>query len=111
MVRKVKPHHMKAIQRDIDREKKNIFLCMNPAATVVSRHFEFLNAVRFHEKIQNLDFQEQERALYQLMDKEENPEDLQNQMHKDCLEKWRMRPIRLNGHYDVLNSTGTWQKF
>ena len=36
MVRKVQPHHKRQIQEDIDREKKNIFLCMHPAATVVT---------------------------------------------------------------------------
>ena len=36
MVRKVEPHHKRQLQEDIDREKKNIFLCMHPAATVVS---------------------------------------------------------------------------
>ena len=36
MVRKVQPHHKRQIQDDIDREKKNIFLCMHPAATVVT---------------------------------------------------------------------------
>lgn len=36
MVRKVKKHHMRQMEQDIEREKKNIFYCMNPAVTVVS---------------------------------------------------------------------------
>ena len=37
MVRRIKPHHMRQMEEDIIREKQNIFFCMNPAATVVSK--------------------------------------------------------------------------
>lgn len=100
---------MKNIRNDIEREKKNIFLCMHPAATVVG--VLFFKTFIFTRNTISMQFQEQERALYQLLDKEENPDDLQNQMGKDFSERRRLRPIRLDGHYDTLNSNGTWQKY
>ena len=36
MVRKVEKYHMRQMEQDIEREKKNMFYCMNPAVTVVS---------------------------------------------------------------------------
>lgn len=88
MVRKIKPHHMKQMEEDILREKQNIFYCMNPAATV-----------------------EQERALYQHMDKEENPNDLYLKMMKVKAENTDMAPLPISNHYDILKTTGTWQSF
>jgi len=33
MVRKVQPWHIKSMDRDIEREKKNVHLCLNPYLT------------------------------------------------------------------------------
>lgn len=88
MVRIVEPWHKKRIQKAIDQEKKNIFYCMNPAATV-----------------------EQERALYRLMDQEEDPKDEAFNSKKAYLESRKLAPLRLNGHYNILKGEGTWQKF
>ena len=35
MVQKIYPHHMSQMEKDILREKQNIFYCMNPAVSVV----------------------------------------------------------------------------
>jgi len=89
MVRKVTPKHLRQIEEDVQREKNNIFYCMHPAASV-----------------------EQERALFELMDKEENDQDLKFKMHKALQEATFKAPIRLNKeYYDSLNMTGTWQKY
>jgi len=89
MVRNVRPSHIKQMEKDIDREKKNIFYCMHPAASV-----------------------EQERALYKQMDAEENLDDLHFKYEKIFMESTYKAPIRLNEkYYDGLNMTGTWQKF
>jgi len=88
MVRKVQPHHKRQIQEDIDREKKNIFLCMHPAATV-----------------------EQERLLYEQLDKEEDPKTTLLKIHKAGEEAKKFAPLPLNGHYNSLNRSGTWQKY
>jgi hypothetical protein len=89
MVRKVLPMHKNAMEKDIDREKKNIFYCMNPAVTV-----------------------EQERALYEKIDSEgESPSDTWFRLHKAHLETTTMAPSPLSTHYDYLKLTGTWQKF
>ena len=34
MVRNVNPKHMNQLEKDIEREKKNIFYCMHPAVSV-----------------------------------------------------------------------------
>ena len=47
MVRNVNPKHMNKLEKDIEREKKNIFYCMHPAVNV-----------------------EKERLLYEQMDKD-----------------------------------------
>jgi len=86
MVRKVESKHLDRMAKDIAREKQNIFLCMNPAATV-----------------------QQERALYSELDKEESK--LAFELSKALNESYKGKPIRINGHYEVLKSTGTWQKF
>jgi len=88
MVRKVWPHHKRQIQEDIDREKKNIFLCMNPAASV-----------------------EQERILYEELEKEEDSKSLLSKLNKAGAENTTFAPIPLNNHYETLNRTGTWQKY
>lgn len=77
------------MEKDIEREKKNIFYCMHPAVSV-----------------------EKERALYKQMDEEENLDDLHFKYEKIFTESTKMAPIRLNEKtYDGLNMTGTWQKF
>jgi len=88
MVRKVEPHHKRQLQEDIDREKKNIFLCMHPAATV-----------------------EQERALYEQLDQEEDPKTTFLKLRKAGEEATYFAPIELRDHYNSLNRTGTWQKY
>lgn len=45
MVRIVEPWHKKRIQKAIDQEKKNIFYCMNPAATVVRNFIVFFKKI------------------------------------------------------------------
>ena len=88
IVRKVNAVHIKQMEKDIEREKKNIFYCMHPAVDT-----------------------QKERKLYEQLDKEENLDDLQFKMHKTFKEATKKAPIRLNNHYDGLNMTGTWQKF
>jgi hypothetical protein len=89
MVRNVNPKHMNQLEKDIEREKKNIFYCMHPAVNV-----------------------EKERLLYEQMDKEENLDDLHFKYEKAFTEATTKAPIRLNAKtYDGLNMTGTWQKF
>ena len=80
MVRKVEPHHKRQLQEDIDREKKNIFYCMHPAATV-----------------------EQERLLYEKLDKEENPKTILLKINKAGEEAKKFAPLELSGHYNSLN--------
>jgi len=89
MVRRVFPKHLEKLSEDIEREKKNIFYCMHPAATV-----------------------EQERALYELMDKEEKEIDIKFKLHKALEESTIKAPIRLNQeYYEGLDIRGTWQNF
>lgn len=107
MVRIVEPWHKKRIQKAIDQEKKNIFYCMNPAATVVRNFIVFFLKNFLHK----FGFQEQERALYRLMDQEEDPKDEAFNSKKAYLESRKLAPLRLNGHYNILKGEGTWQKF
>jgi len=89
MVRNVLPKHAKQMEKDLEREKKNIFYCMHPAVSV-----------------------EKERALYEQMDKEENLDDLHFKYKKAFTEATTHAPIRLNEkYYEGLNMTGTWQKY
>ena len=74
-----------------------------------------LKAVRFiqdgfHNNIL-LILQEQERALYNQLEKEEDSKTLLSKLQKAKAESTDFAPITLNTHYDSLNSTGTWQKF
>lgn len=88
MVRKVKKHHMRQMEQDVEREKKNMFYCMNPAVTV-----------------------EKERALYQQLEKEEDTREVYFKMMKAYKESTTMAPRPLSNHYDILNQSGTWQKY
>ena len=108
MVRKVQPHHKRQIQEDIDREKTNIFLCMHPAATVVTIPAWYCNEWMYNVL---LILQEQERILYEQLDKEEDPKTTLLKLHKAGEEATNFAPIPLNGHYNSLNRIGTWQKY
>lgn len=61
---------------------------MNPAATV-----------------------EQERLLYEQLEKEEDSKALLSKLQKAGAENTNFAPIPLNNHYNSLNRTGTWQKY
>ena len=107
MVRRVFPIHKQRMEKDIIREKNNTFLCMHPAVSVVSP-YELSIRWDFYKLCL---FQEQERVLYQLMDKEENTSEKWFQMHKAYKEATTHAPLPLKNHYDGLNMTGTWQKY
>ena len=109
MVRKVQPHHKRQIQDDIDREKKNIFLCMHPAATVVT--IPDIAIEVFLKLKYRVFLQEQERLLYEQLDKEEDPKTTLLKIHKVGEEAKKFAPLPLNGHYNSLNRSGTWQKY
>jgi len=79
---------MSQMEKDILREKQNIFYCMNPAVSV-----------------------DQERALYEEMDNKEDTKSKYFEMMKTMKEATIMAPRPLSNHYDILKTTGTWQKF
>lgn len=104
--------HKNAMEKDIDREKKNIFYCMNPAVTVVSTAVQFVKQFVWTITLSYFSLQEQERALYEKIDSEgESPSDTWFRLHKAHLETTTMAPSPLSTHYDYLKLTGTWQKF
>merc|ERR1719510_1394259 len=88
MVLKVNPWHMNQMKRDIEREKKNVALCLNPYITV-----------------------EQERVLTQAREKtEERPDKTLFKMRKAFLEKTADCPTYVEDNFKHMKYNVQWEK-
>lgn len=82
MVEKVQPHHMKQFDKDIEREKKNIFYIMHPA----------------------LNLEEQEALDRKIAETQPDPDKTWFKLRKITIESTKMAPVPLSEHYNKIKN-------